>query len=109
VYSKRKPAYTIVDLGDTQIDGRAVFHLGLTPIYEPERRNLLHILAHRQCGDDRAILGERQGVGHRSLRESKIVGRANCVPLSDPDWVFDQAQWTAHRGEQIPSLAPPRE
>jgi hypothetical protein len=127
------PPYRIVDLGDTTIDARPVYHLGLDPIRDPPH-NLL-----RQMWIDKTTFLPVRYVAVRTVEspsqdysypvtvdsaevdgclvnvdadgESR-VGRAKwrvfaiSFPDSEPDWVFDPAQWPRHNGEQIPNLAP---
>jgi len=37
------PGYSVVDLGDTTLDGLAVYHLGLTPVHDPDHHVLREI------------------------------------------------------------------
>ncbi|MGB8909963.1 MAG: hypothetical protein WCC84_14555 [Candidatus Cybelea sp.] len=126
------PPYRIVDLGDTTIDDRPVYHLGLAPIRNPEHNVL------RQIWVDKTTFLPVRYVAIRTVLEvpepfsyavtvdsTEIDGHlvnvdANGVsvdglgkwrifqisfPDAEPDWVFDPALWPRHNGEQIPNLA----
>jgi hypothetical protein len=126
------PPYRIVDLGDTTINDRPVYHLGLDPIRDPAH-NLL-----RQVWIDKTTLLPLRYLVVRTVESpaqnytylvtvdsAEIDGRLVNVdadgenrmgrgrwrifqisfPDSEPEWVFDAAQWPRHNGEQIPNLA----
>lgn len=126
------PPYRIVDLGDTMIEDRPVYHLGLEPIRDPAHNVLrqmwidkttflpVRYVAMRTVLDsvepysypiavDNAVIDDylvnvdAEGlnpIGQGKWRISQI-----SFPDSEPDWVFDPAQWPRHNGEQIPNLA----
>jgi hypothetical protein len=133
VYAFETPPYRIVDLGDTTIDGRAVYHLGLDPTREPARNVL------RQMWIDKESFLPARYVAWRTVltpfEHFSYVVTVNCAvidghlvnmdaigtndhgqgkwrisdvsfPDSEPDWVFDPSQWNAHHGQPIPNLAP---
>jgi len=121
-----------VDLGDTQIAGRDVYHLGLTPINDPDRHPL------REMWIDKATLLPRRYVAEKIVEANAYytylltvdavqigpylvnvkasgIDRYGHIgftvsqisfPPTEPEWVFQQAEWAAHRGEQIPGFAP---
>jgi hypothetical protein len=135
--------YRIVDLGDTTIDGHAVYHLGLTPLREPVQHMLRemwidrttylpvrYLVAFPVHAPDAAEAVEQDATvdtavldGH--LTNARVDGHFHILagsaetegavkwsvsevsfPESEPDWVFDLAQWPRHDGEPIPNLAP---
>jgi hypothetical protein len=126
------PPYRIVDLGDETIDDRSVYHLGLDPIRNPEHNVLRQIwidkatlLPVRYVAirtvldvpqpfsyavtvdsaeiDDHLVNVDANGISVDGLGKWRIFQIS--FPDSEPNWVFDPAQWPRHNGEQIPNLA----
>jgi hypothetical protein len=110
------PPYRIVDLGDTTIDARPVYHLGLDPIRDPAHNLLRQMWIDKEYSypvtvDSAEVDGRLVNVdadGESRVGRAKWHVFAISFPDSEPDWVFDPAQWPRHNGEQIPNLAPTR-
>lgn len=126
------PPYRLVDLGDTTINDRPVYHLGLDPIGDPAHKILRQMWIDKTTFlpvryvvvrtveapaqeytylvtvDSAAIDGRLVNVdadGENRLGRGKWRVFQISFPDSEPDWVFDAAQWPCHNGEQIPNLA----
>ena len=129
----KPPPYQITNLGDTVVKGQPVYHLALVPIRDPTRNVLRQMwidkttflparyVAFRTVSDPfeyfsylvtvdtveidgrmvnvRAAGNSKNGLGKWQISNVSF-------PASEPDWVFDRAQWRRHIGEQIPDLAP---
>jgi hypothetical protein len=133
VVAFKTPPYRIVDLGDTTIDERPAYHLGLDPIDNPTHNVL------RQMWIDKATFLPVRYVAMRTVispadyytylvtvnaieiaghlvnvdaagenKYGRAAWRISDVsfPDSEPDWVFDHTQWAAHNGQTIPNLPP---
>jgi hypothetical protein len=136
VYATGDLPYSVVDRGLVSIDGQMTNHLVLTPIRYPKHNVLREIwidtttnlpvryLAQRFVEDypgdyysylitvdAREIDGHLVNVSaHGNNLHLHGISKWSIsdlsFPASEPDWVFNRAQWRAHDGEPIPNLAP---
>ena len=132
VVAIESPPYQIADLGDTAIDDRPVYHLGLNPTHDPQRNVLRQIWVDKTTFlpvryvalrtvldapepfiyaitvdsaviDDHLVNVDAEGLSQDGLGRWRVFQIS--FPDSEPDWVFNPAQWPRHNGEQIPNLA----
>ncbi len=133
VFAFEPPPYQITDLGDTIVGGRPSYHLALVPIRDPTRNVLREMWIDKttflptRCVAVRTVIDPFEyftylvtvdnveidgrmvnvsAVGHSKNGLGKWEISDVSFPASEPDWVFDRAQWTHHFGEQIPNLPP---
>jgi hypothetical protein len=123
--------YALVDLGDTTIDGRAMYHLGLKPLHDPDRYVLRQIWIDQETYLPRRYIAHRDVLGLYSYLitvDTALIGPylvnttadgdaymngrgawSICqvtFPEFEPDWVFNGSEWAHHIGDRIPNLAP---
>jgi hypothetical protein len=133
VYAFETPPYRIVDLGDTTVDGRPVYHLSLDPLRNPTRNVLRQMWIDKEsflpvrylalrtvadpdeyftylitvnCADIDGHLVNIDAQGISPNGEGKWRISDVTFPADEPDWVFDPTQWRAHHDELIPNLPP---
>jgi hypothetical protein len=127
------PPYKIVNLGDATVGGQPVYHLGLDPLREPSHNVLRQMWIDKTTflpvryvalrtviipdeylkylvTVDSAVIDEHivnvGASGNSSIGLGKWHVSDVSFPASEPDWVFDRAQWARHDGEVIPNLPP---